>query len=223
MARRRPRQRSGRASAGRGLAAPCCCCCDRLRRQRSPISISRRLRGRYSTPQSLCPVNGPQGITVVLVDTSDDLPETTRREVLGQLDDMITTLAAVLQARHSRSRYRAGAQPLAVLEMQSGRRRGLERVDRQSAHRALAMDRGFSQACRRGGENQCRIRQGQQLADHGRHPGHRHRRVFQRGEPGRQENALHHFRYDRIHKGLQPISRARAIFRFSATSSLRPI
>ncbi len=43
-------------------------------------------------PQSLCPVSGPQGITVVLVDTSDDLPETTRREVLGQLDDMITTL-----------------------------------------------------------------------------------------------------------------------------------
>ncbi len=43
-------------------------------------------------PQSLCPVNGPQGITVVLVDTSDDLPETTQREVLRQLDDMITTL-----------------------------------------------------------------------------------------------------------------------------------
>jgi hypothetical protein len=43
-------------------------------------------------PQTLCPVDGPQGITVVLVDTSDDLPETTRREVLGQLDDMITTL-----------------------------------------------------------------------------------------------------------------------------------
>src|SRR6201998_1903653 len=43
-------------------------------------------------PQSLCPVNGPQGITVVLVDTSDDLPETTRREVLGQIDDMTATL-----------------------------------------------------------------------------------------------------------------------------------
>jgi hypothetical protein len=42
--------------------------------------------------QTLCPVDGPQGVTVVLVDTSDDLPETTRREVLGQLDDMITTL-----------------------------------------------------------------------------------------------------------------------------------
>ncbi|WP_426433993.1 hypothetical protein [Bradyrhizobium genosp. P] len=42
--------------------------------------------------QSLCPVSGPQGITVVLVDTSDDLSETTQREVLGQLDDMITTL-----------------------------------------------------------------------------------------------------------------------------------
>jgi hypothetical protein len=53
----------------------------------------------FSTParpvldaQTLCPVTGPQGITVVLVDTSDDLTETTRREVLGQLDDMITTL-----------------------------------------------------------------------------------------------------------------------------------
>jgi hypothetical protein len=42
--------------------------------------------------QSLCPVDGPKGITVVLVDTSDDLPETTRREVLGSLDDLITTL-----------------------------------------------------------------------------------------------------------------------------------
>ncbi len=43
-------------------------------------------------PQTLCPVDGPKGINVVLVDTSDDLPDTTRREVLGQLDDMITTL-----------------------------------------------------------------------------------------------------------------------------------
>ncbi len=43
-------------------------------------------------PQSLCPVDGPHGITVVLVDTSDDLPEATQREVLGELDDMITTL-----------------------------------------------------------------------------------------------------------------------------------
>jgi hypothetical protein len=55
----------------------------------------------FSTPaspaldaQTLCPVAGPQGITVVLVDTSDDLPETTRREVLVVLEDMIATLPA---------------------------------------------------------------------------------------------------------------------------------
>jgi hypothetical protein len=53
----------------------------------------------FSTPapptldaQTLCPVAGPQGITVVLVDTSDDLPETTRREVLVVLEDMIANL-----------------------------------------------------------------------------------------------------------------------------------
>jgi hypothetical protein len=53
----------------------------------------------FSTPdkpvldaKTLCPVDGPRGITVVLIDTSDDLPDTTRREVLGQLDDTITTL-----------------------------------------------------------------------------------------------------------------------------------
>jgi hypothetical protein len=53
----------------------------------------------FSTParptldaQTLCPVTGPQGITVVLVDTSDDLPETTRREVLRMLEDMIASL-----------------------------------------------------------------------------------------------------------------------------------
>lgn len=42
--------------------------------------------------QSLCPANGPQGVTVVLVDTSDELPETTRREVLRLLDEIATTL-----------------------------------------------------------------------------------------------------------------------------------
>jgi len=41
---------------------------------------------------SLCPSGGPEGITVVLVDTSDELPETTRREVLGVLDEIVTTL-----------------------------------------------------------------------------------------------------------------------------------
>jgi hypothetical protein len=53
----------------------------------------------FSTPtrptldaQTFCPIAGPQGITVVLVDTSDDLPETTRREVLGKLEDMIASL-----------------------------------------------------------------------------------------------------------------------------------
>jgi len=44
--------------------------------------------------ESLCPVEGPHGITAVLVDTSDDLPETTRREVLGMLDDLIASLPA---------------------------------------------------------------------------------------------------------------------------------
>jgi hypothetical protein len=43
---------------------------------------------------SLCPVDGPQGITVVLVDTSDDLPEPTQRQVLGMLEDQISELAA---------------------------------------------------------------------------------------------------------------------------------
>lgn len=41
---------------------------------------------------TLCPVAGPRGVFVVLVDTSDDLPETTKRQVLGLLDDQITGL-----------------------------------------------------------------------------------------------------------------------------------
>jgi hypothetical protein len=42
--------------------------------------------------QSLCPTNGPLGITVVLVDTSDELPEMTRREVLSLVDEIVATL-----------------------------------------------------------------------------------------------------------------------------------
>lgn len=53
----------------------------------------------FLTPQrptldasNLCPVDGPRGTTVVLVDTSDELPETTKRQVLGLVDDYITSL-----------------------------------------------------------------------------------------------------------------------------------
>jgi hypothetical protein len=41
---------------------------------------------------SLCPVDGPRGITVVLVDTSDEIFATTRRDVLTALHDKITNL-----------------------------------------------------------------------------------------------------------------------------------
>ncbi len=41
---------------------------------------------------SLCPVDGPRGITVVLVDASDDLPAAAQREVLGLLKDEILAL-----------------------------------------------------------------------------------------------------------------------------------
>ncbi len=43
---------------------------------------------------SLCPVNGPEGVTVVLVDTSDDLPEPAQRQLLGLLEDQIAALPA---------------------------------------------------------------------------------------------------------------------------------
>lgn len=42
--------------------------------------------------QSGCPVAGPEGISVVLVDTSDDLPPATGREVQTILDDLISSL-----------------------------------------------------------------------------------------------------------------------------------
>lgn len=42
--------------------------------------------------ETLCPVDGPRGVTVVLIDTSDDLPDATRREVLGLLEEIVTRL-----------------------------------------------------------------------------------------------------------------------------------
>jgi hypothetical protein len=92
MARRRPRQRGGSSLGWSGLGG--------VLLLLLAIASGGSLAWFYFSaaprpvldPQSLCPVNGPQGITVVLVDTSDDLPETTRRELLGQLDDLITTL-----------------------------------------------------------------------------------------------------------------------------------
>ena len=42
--------------------------------------------------ETLCPVDGPRSITVVLVDASDDLPEAGRREVTTRLDDIAVHL-----------------------------------------------------------------------------------------------------------------------------------
>jgi hypothetical protein len=92
VARRRPRQRSAPGIGWAGIGGI-------LLLLLAIFSGSALAYFYFSAPagptldaQSLCPVEGPQGITVVLVDTSDDLPETTRREVLGMLDDMIATL-----------------------------------------------------------------------------------------------------------------------------------
>jgi hypothetical protein len=56
---------------------------------------------KFSRPQkpipdrvSLCPITGPEGVTVVLVDTTDNLPETTKREVRQFLNDLIIELPA---------------------------------------------------------------------------------------------------------------------------------
>jgi hypothetical protein len=92
VARRAPRQRSGPSLGWSGLGG--------ILLLTLAIGASGAFAYFYfSTParptldaQTLCPITGPQGITVVLVDTSDDLPETTRREVLGMLEDMIASL-----------------------------------------------------------------------------------------------------------------------------------
>ena len=92
MARRRPRQRSTQGIGWSGIGG--------ILLLLLALAVGGAFAYFYfSTPpppaldaQTLCPVTGPQGVTVVLVDTSDDLPETTRREVLVVLEDMIATL-----------------------------------------------------------------------------------------------------------------------------------
>jgi len=41
---------------------------------------------------SLCPTDGPDGISVVLVDATDDLPEPAKRQAFQIIDDLITSL-----------------------------------------------------------------------------------------------------------------------------------
>jgi hypothetical protein len=92
VARRRPRQRGGPGFGWSGLGGAVLLLAAILAGGALAYFYFSGPSRQILDAKSLCPVTGPLGITVVLVDTSDDLPETTRREVLGQLDDMITTL-----------------------------------------------------------------------------------------------------------------------------------
>lgn len=51
-------------------------------------------RARSLDKVTLCPAEGPDGISVVLVDATDDLPEVAKRQTLQILDDQITSLPA---------------------------------------------------------------------------------------------------------------------------------
>ena len=45
-------------------------------------------------PSSLCPIDGPHSVTVVLLDSTDDIPEIAKRQVRTALVDMAETLPA---------------------------------------------------------------------------------------------------------------------------------
>jgi hypothetical protein len=45
-------------------------------------------------PSSLCPVEGPRSVTVVLLDSTDDIPDIAKREVRTALVDLAETLPA---------------------------------------------------------------------------------------------------------------------------------
>lgn len=51
-------------------------------------------RARALDKDSYCPLEGPDGISVVLVDATDDLPEVAKRQAFQILDDLILSLPA---------------------------------------------------------------------------------------------------------------------------------
>ena len=140
---------AGQDLAGRGSAACCCCCWRSSPAGRWPGSISPRPTRPVLDAQTPVPRRRPAR-------GHGRAGRHLRRPAgnhaaggAGPARRHDHDVAAVLPARHPRAGYRGRPQPVAVLEMQSRRRRGPERMDRQSADRAAALDRGFSQTRRR--------------------------------------------------------------------------
>jgi hypothetical protein len=109
QARRRSRSRDGGAAIG-GVALICLAVAGLGSLAFFYFSVPKSPK---LDPVSLCPISGPKGITVVLVDTSDDLPEIAQRQLLGILDDQITGLPAYHKL------------DIRVLDIASGRSRSL--------------------------------------------------------------------------------------------------
>jgi hypothetical protein len=91
VAQRRPR-RSKRSLGGAALGGIALICVALLGLSLLGAFYYYAPRSPTLDAASLCPVSGPDGIVVVLVDTSDDLPEPAKREATRILDDLITGL-----------------------------------------------------------------------------------------------------------------------------------
>ena len=207
MARRPPRQRSAAGFGWSGFGGVLLLLLAIIVRRSAGLVLFLGARAPGARPSdALSPSSGPQGITVVLVDTSDDLPETTRREVLGQLDDMITTLPpffrldirvldiAGVRSRSLFSKCNPGDGAGLSEWTDNPRIARLRWIEDFRKPAAQAVKSSIAAAKANSSPIMAAI---QDIAID---------QFSGATSQSAQKNAVYHFRHDRIHKGLQPVS-----------------
>ncbi len=124
-----------------------------------------------------CPLSGPRAVTVLLLDTSDDLPEIGKREVQKYLLDRAEAVPTygLLDIRQLDPIALGGR---VVFSMQSGRWLESKRVSGQSSFSEQALARGLSCTTAAGALGRLGAAGLQHFAYHGCYSGHRSGSIY---------------------------------------------
>ena len=155
---------------------------------------------------TFCPTDGPRAITVMLLDTSDPLPEATKEDAIRRLTDIADGLPdyALLDIRILDPAYPAGRQVFFLCNPGDGK--GLNEFTGNPRTRSKEVARAISRSARSSAKHKFGAKRERNLSAPRHAAGNCSRQIRRQGGCGASKDAGDRLGYDRKWKGLLTVS-----------------